>query len=487
MGELENYDELCRRFIETPKSLIIAPAGYGKTYTIAQAVALSSGRFLVLTHTHAGVAAIKHKMNVNGVNSQQYRIETIDGYFTKYVQSYVEQPDIFKREDAKSFYEDMRQKFNQLLDVETIQQIIQRSYSGVIIDEYQDCNQLQHDNFLKMSDLIGVHILGDDMQQIFAFEKSSLPDWERDVRANFDLVGELKKPWRWQEYNPLLGDAISDIRSKLKRNGTVFLSAHPQIQHVQGDLRVYGDKKTTRMIHSILNTEKNVLIIDPNAKRRHSRLSIIQKLSGRVYMIEAIDDRRFNALAIKIDLMKNDLNKFYAHLLDVVRGEKNRSGVRKDGLITQLGQFLKEKIVKPADRQSLKYEIYKNIKSLGEKFDLGLLKTVLKDLPKIDGCRVYCRDLFNSVLKAIEVAQSDNVSVEEGMIKVRDLTRRAGRQISGHVIGTTLLVKGLEMDCVIVINPEEFEDKNHFYVAFSRVRKRLIVVSQNSHFKIHSH
>lgn len=39
--------------------MLIAPAGYGKTYTIAECVAMGDGKSLILTHTNAGVAALK--------------------------------------------------------------------------------------------------------------------------------------------------------------------------------------------------------------------------------------------------------------------------------------------------------------------------------------------------------------------------------------------------------------------------------------------
>ena len=48
-------------FLSADKSMIIAPAGYGKTYTIAECIASYDGKkkILVLTHTHAGVASLR--------------------------------------------------------------------------------------------------------------------------------------------------------------------------------------------------------------------------------------------------------------------------------------------------------------------------------------------------------------------------------------------------------------------------------------------
>ncbi len=43
-------------FVSKAKSFIVAPAGYGKTYAIAECLKHTKGKQLILTHTHAGVA-----------------------------------------------------------------------------------------------------------------------------------------------------------------------------------------------------------------------------------------------------------------------------------------------------------------------------------------------------------------------------------------------------------------------------------------------
>ena len=56
---------------------VVAPAGYGKTHLIAESTARSAGRQLVLTHTYAGVNALRRKMRILGVSDKFYRIDTI--------------------------------------------------------------------------------------------------------------------------------------------------------------------------------------------------------------------------------------------------------------------------------------------------------------------------------------------------------------------------------------------------------------------------
>ena len=84
------YKEIIRNFISKEKSLIIAPAGYGKTHTITECVKAipDSDKVLILTHTHAGIASIKNKMINEKVDNKKFNVETITSYAQKYVKSY---------------------------------------------------------------------------------------------------------------------------------------------------------------------------------------------------------------------------------------------------------------------------------------------------------------------------------------------------------------------------------------------------------------
>ena len=59
------------------KGYVIAPAGFGKTHLIAMAINLGSDRQLILTHTFAGVNALKKKTQVLGVPASKHHIDTI--------------------------------------------------------------------------------------------------------------------------------------------------------------------------------------------------------------------------------------------------------------------------------------------------------------------------------------------------------------------------------------------------------------------------
>ena len=61
---------------------VAAPAGCGKTQLIAEALRLHTQGppILVLTHTKAGVAALRARLRRGGVSNAAYRVSTIDGF-----------------------------------------------------------------------------------------------------------------------------------------------------------------------------------------------------------------------------------------------------------------------------------------------------------------------------------------------------------------------------------------------------------------------
>ena len=64
------------------RGTVTAPAGCGKTHLIAEALTQHSSDkpILVLTHTNAGVVALRGRFDKAGVPPKAYRLSTIDGW-----------------------------------------------------------------------------------------------------------------------------------------------------------------------------------------------------------------------------------------------------------------------------------------------------------------------------------------------------------------------------------------------------------------------
>lgn len=66
------------------------------------------------------------------------------------------------------------------------------------------------------------------------------------------------------------------------------------------------------------------------------------------------------------------------------------------------------------------------------------------------------------------------MTFEDATVSIREQNRFVSRPISRRSVGSTLLLKGLEADIVVVLNPEEM-DANHLYVALTRGARQLVV------------
>jgi hypothetical protein len=56
----------CQRLAASQRGYVESPAGHGKTRLIANAVVDSAGRELILTHTNAGVKALRKHLGEVG-------------------------------------------------------------------------------------------------------------------------------------------------------------------------------------------------------------------------------------------------------------------------------------------------------------------------------------------------------------------------------------------------------------------------------------
>lgn len=94
---------------------------------------------------------------------------------------------------------------------EWARRVIGTTYSCVIVDEYQDCNLVQHQIFVELNRSLPVYVLGDPLQAIFGF-KEKLVSWKKIC---FEVIPIKTYPWRWEKTNPVLGQYLNYVRSQL--------------------------------------------------------------------------------------------------------------------------------------------------------------------------------------------------------------------------------------------------------------------------------
>src|SRR6266404_7652253 len=120
------------------RGLITAPAGCGKTELIARALTRHKGPkpILVLTHTNAGVAALRGRLNLAGVPSKNCRLATIDGWAMRLISTFPlrsgHSPKLLELATPAKDYPEIRITAANLLQSGRISEVLASSYERVV-------------------------------------------------------------------------------------------------------------------------------------------------------------------------------------------------------------------------------------------------------------------------------------------------------------------------------------------------------------------
>jgi hypothetical protein len=468
-------------FTAIPKVMLIAPAGFGKTHTIAECIRhlAGKGKQLILTHTHAGIATIKDKLKIANISPSSYEVTTISSFAQKYVLAFYTGLDVPGQDDSKRYYPFLIEKMIELVKLSPLKTIIQSTYSGLFVDEYQDCTIKQHGLIVLLSGLFPTRILGDFLQGIFDFNGERLVDMKNDNEmVEFSpSTHELQTPHRWiNQNNPSLGADLKKIRAELILKREINLPEYPSIElHLVAEQDLFNPQSIYSSKIRKLLKEKEILVIHPDSTSINPRLSVIKLFNNSLSLVESIDDKEFYQLSREADSLTG--LAFEKVLISMSRRLFNKTG--HDVWFNDKGFKKKTKredkdLPQPIELKTI--QIKKNISFI-------LLADILRDIKNLKEIKCYRSELFSTFCRALEDAEIQNISVFDAMLNKRNLIRRIGRKIYGRCIGTTLLTKGLEFETVVIINAHKFSCPKHLYVALTRASKRLVIFSNNKILK----
>jgi superfamily I DNA/RNA helicase len=466
-----------KEFVAKDKSMLIAPAGYGKTYTISECLIHleGKGKQLILTHTHSGVASLKEKFKQKNIPSSNYNIETIMSFAQKYVLSFYNGKDIPSQENSKEYYPFIINKAKEIFKLNLVKNVISRTYFSLFVDEYQDCTTQQHELILSLAVLFPTHILGDYLQGIFGFNGESLID----MQSKIGMLGfinnqySLNQPQRWlRGNNSGLGLDLKKIRESLIKKEEINLTQYPSIKtFIFDDRDLYLPYKDYYKEITKLLKEENLLILHPDSTSIYPRLKLVKQFNNRIKLIESIDDKDFYKTAKIADEITNENIFFKLRELSFKLFNK-----------TELDKWFNEKGFKKKreekDRTSVKH-LESLIEELKKDISYSKISYFLIGVKGLRGIKSHRRELFSSFVKSLREADENKILVLDAMTNSRNLIRRTGRKVLGRCIGTTLLTKGLEFDTVAIINAHKFKCPKHLYVALTRASKRLLIFTNN--------
>ena len=454
---------------------VVAPAGFGKTHLIAASLFHAEKRQLVLTHTYAGVNALRRKMRQLRVPDGACRIDTIASWALRLSLSYPEASGWSIKRPAHEQWAELYGSCSRLLECGFIRRVLRASYGGLYVDEYQDCSCAQHDIVLRLARDLPCRILGDPLQGIFDFDDDPI-DWDRDVGAAFESLGQLETPHRWERAgSPSLGAWLREARQVLEHRQALDLTHATcegvRVQVASSDVAhlLMAQGNTCRTVRCA--PRDSVIAIHgggPTYKAKCHRLA--KHLGGMYASIEEIEGKDLFSFVRKVERARDDAARL-KHA--VTLAESAMTGV---GSSLPAGTARGERVVvRDNTRNPTVARAGNTYLDNPTSANMAAFLLAVKKIPAVHLARA---DLLNRIVGVLaKHAVAPNITLAEAAERYQSQFRHRGRPVGRRrLIGTTLLVKGLEFDHAIVLDAPSLSRKE-LYVALTRGAKSLTIVS----------
>lgn len=448
---------------------VTLPAGAGKTELIAATVAEAGqrgGTSLVLTHTHAGVDALRRRMKKFGVMRDQVVVRTIDSWSYDLITHFPDLAGIaVPTAPDWSRSTEYHLAAARAAGTKAITRMLRVSYTNLFVDEYQDCTVQQHELVLALSASVPTTVLGDPLQSLLTFGKTPPVAWEADVLPNFPEVVVDHRPRRWEPDHAELGQWLVGIRTELTGGLPISLDGTP-VRWV----RKSDDRTFVSECMKALGQDGTIAVL---GRFRHDCVSAASKLSGRYTVMEALDEKVTAAFAAKVDTGSGPA---VAHAV-VEFATKCSVGIpthissaKRKRLLEGLSFVTRDENLKPT---------YDAVVRVREQPTPATVRVGFELLGKLQGVSIHCREAWKEVSRSLASAGTNGCAVAEALQLERNHTRAVGRSAAARVVSRPLLVKGLEYDHVIILDPTAY-GAQELYVALTRGSKSVTVISESS-------
>lgn len=362
-----------------------------------------------------------------------------------------------------------------LLGKEFIRHVVKATYAGIYVDEYQDCTDLQHSLVCALAEFLPCRILGDPMQAIFDFDDGKPVDWDASIYGSFKCLGQLETPWRWEKSDhPELGEWLKDARKKIEQGQKIDLLADrpPSVVRLYTDPELIASKQYSSLCDLLGHQESVIALLGGDQQSKNKTHLLARTMAGRFSSIEEVEGRDMHLFVKRLGATKTTKASF---LLVLLFAKKCLTGVSntltagtKRGEVANLRKGTKYPLVLLAANEYLNNPTSNHLKS----FFLAL-----KANPETSA---YRRDLLYRFLSVLKIhIDGEGVTLTEAANIYQREMRHTGRPINHQkLIGTTLLVKGLEYDHAVILDADSLSPKD-LYVAMTRGSKSLTIIGTN--------
>jgi len=458
--------------LDVKRGAVTAPAGCGKTQLIANALSRCGGRkpVLVLTHTNAGVAALRGRLERASVPASRFRLATLDGFAMRLIAMFPRRsghdPAILELVRPASDYPAIREAAVTLLEPGHLSDVLSATYGRLFIDEYQDCSLTQHALAVSAAEVLPTCVLGDPMQAIFGFKGNQLVEWDADVLGQFAPVGKLSTPWRWINAGQEgFGQWLLTTRQRLLGGEAVDLASAPEnVRHVKLDGAKDHELRLRACLTKAPNPDGCVLIIADSTKPLEQR-RFARQTPGAI-AAESVDMRDLVGFARDFDLATPKVLDALVRFSAIVM-----TNVGPDDLLARVASLRSGKARKePSETENAAIGFAERPSFAGA---AALLAAISKD----SGVRTHRPAVLRGCHRMLQLCcASDGPTPYDAAVQVREQSRLIGRPLAKRTFGSTLLLKGLEADAAVILNPE-LMNRHHLCVAMTRGARMLVICS----------
>lgn len=461
--------------LEKRNAYIVAPAGHGKTEKIVDLVMASAGKVLLLTHTNAGVDALKKRLRKRNINDRKFSISTIAGFCMRWCAAYPTTSNtVGIKLGDRDFYPKCYIGASAIFSTCWAQNVIKSTYSCVIVDEYQDCVIDQHNIFLNLNKLVPVYVLGDPLQAIFGWA-GTLVSW-KDIE--FEKLEIDTYPWRWRETNPELGKFLQEIRPHLL----------PSLNGEQIRLSVKTHLRNPSL--EIISVARGINWDFLNSLKRYSNVLYISKWPNQ----------QKNICQMTRGIFQNDEPQSLNELFDISRSLDNLNAEKQAIIIydflllcanhvnEEIGSYKNHILNGDFDFVRIKKhpEFGILIKNLLKNQTIDDIYNILSWVKSVPAFCIYRRELFNELLRALSHAKKSGCSIEDAARQIRTEPRMQKRYSEFKFLSSrTVLSKGLEYDCVVIDASRQAKSTDRycatdFYVALTRATRAIYIITDDN-------
>ena len=463
-------NEIAKRFANSDRAMVVAPAGCGKTHLIAESVGHCEGRQLILTHTHAGVRAILNRLHALRLEASRFRVVTIDGFALQYATAF---PMLSGWSDphpsGDESWKQLRSAACYALNRKAVQRVVSSSYRGIFVDEYQDCTIGQHKLVQSLGDILPCRIVGDPLQAVF-YDLNSTDHCEwSEVDLHFELLDELSTPHRWLGRNEDLGRWLLGVRQLLIEGEPVDISSAP-ISWENGS----DEQARLRACYNITRNRNESALVLRQFRPQCNKMA--RSLKGIYRSMETVECE---------DLLE------WANKIETGTGGERVCRILEfaDICIARIPQAVKQFAARfasnktPRPRRDDYLRLVNALQKVRDNNDIHRVLSAMKAIDDLDESLVYARrELWLEMQRTLthQINREVGASMAETAWKVRNQSRIIGRRVDHRCISTTLLVKGLEFDHAAILRADDHPTAEHFYVALTRGARSLTILSESN-------